>query len=400
MGFDNFAGATGRAISDVGKGFVEGAVEQPLNALIEVGEHVIRHKLGRVDLVQPTENSLATATGQMAGKVLDIFLLSKAVGAGYSHYGISETGIGSTMLRMGTTGMIYGTMLDPTGDKPGNFFYNRIANGLTEGATWAAIGGTTSALEGGKFVQPAQFRTLRGYVTLGAMSGVAGGIVHSETNSLLHTGQFASAREVAGDSLAYGVSGGMFGALNFGTMKFSQMLGKNKTDLPTKFTTDEGETKVTVARNASGKVAGVRELDTTFSPGTVGGSIANEMYVPKNDGAGWERRYGFPMRDAEPVRTVGQLTDGSVVVVGPTTTYPRLNQGWTNITLLEAGKGSVHATIGTAVGEDIATATGGKFINGELAAADGSTITRFNCGNAETLTVPQVLEKVRGVFGN
>ena len=241
----------GSEIADFGRGLFYGAVEGPYNGAAQLTNHLTSAHLPELHLVDETtlDRSVGGVLGKVTGVAVDVVAASIATGGiadavgGASGAGLS---VGAAALRAGAVGAAYSGVFQPTDSNSPNFLQDRLKNGAIGFGTFAAMGGTASALDGlGLFAVP-EARTLAGSMTYGALSGAAGGVVNSEATALLKDGKIApDLKTLATDTASYAAFGMALGAAGYQANKLTAQP-------PTRFTTDQNSAEVT--KDASGNI--------------------------------------------------------------------------------------------------------------------------------------------------
>ena len=103
----------------------------------------------------------------------------------------------------GTVGLVNGMVFTPT--KEGESGWNRIGRGITDGATFATLGGVAT-----KLAPMAEGTGFMGRMKMNAYSGAAAGAVNSEVDGLMH------GRQVGLGELALNTAGWTIGNVAFG----------------------------------------------------------------------------------------------------------------------------------------------------------------------------------------
>lgn len=196
-----------KEVEDFGRAFVDSALQQPANSANEIRDWAFNTHTPKLEIVEPpTDNTFGAQLGNLAGKSLHIFLLSKTFSLGT---GISSVGIAENTLRFGAAGFAHGAFFQSTKDQPGNFLINRAANGLVEGGTWAVIGGLTSTLT--KPVIP----LFKNGFAVNVTSGGAGGLANAELDAVINHRRLATGDEIKRGVLSYAEAGAITGGLNW-----------------------------------------------------------------------------------------------------------------------------------------------------------------------------------------
>ncbi len=204
-------------VADFGAAAFDSAIQRPINGLTQLGGKLIGHELPQLHLVDvPKAESSSQVFAQQAGAAVGMlvpFFGTRALvrGAAGSRLG---TGFGSMALEGGTTGFLMGSVLTPV-EKGEPFWQTRLANGLTDGGTFATLGVAAKGVSSVKALgitaeTPLLSRIGKGALA-GSVSGLPAGFAHAELHSLTRGKGFASGAEVAGDMTGFAVFGGLLG---------------------------------------------------------------------------------------------------------------------------------------------------------------------------------------------
>lgn len=218
-------------VADFGAAAFDSAIQRPINGLTQLGGKLIGHELPQLHLVDvPKAESSSQVFAQQAGAAVGMlvpFLGTRALvrGAAGSRLG---TGYGSMALEGGTTGFLMGSVLTPV-EKGEPFWQTRLANGLTDGGTFATLGVAAKGISSVKALgitaeTPLLGRIGKG-VLAGSVSGLPAGFAHAELHSLTRGKGFASGAEVAGDMAGFALFGGLLGGAGAARAQ-SQFLSK------------------------------------------------------------------------------------------------------------------------------------------------------------------------------
>jgi|AGTN01.2.fsa_nt_gi hypothetical protein len=196
-----------KEFADLKNAFVDSALQQPGNAVMEVYDWAMNTHTPKLEIVEPPkDNTLGAQLGNIAGQAVNIYLLSRVFSAGT---GIQSVGAAENALRFGTAGFAHGGLFQSTADQPGNFLLNRAANGLIEGATWSVIGGTASTLT--HLSKPMLNNGFVANVTAGGL----GGITNAEFDAAVNHRRLATGDELKRGVLTYAATGAITGGLNW-----------------------------------------------------------------------------------------------------------------------------------------------------------------------------------------
>lgn len=210
-------------ILDGAEGLFQGAVESPINGLVQVANHAVGVTLPELHLVdsQRLSHSAGGILGSIAGKALAFWALSSLSG------GLGAGGYLASSLRAGAIGAAYIGLLEPTDPNSKHFFRDRGINAAIGLATFAGMGATAAALDSTGLFAPPSVRSLAGSLVYGGMSGIASGTVHAEAESLLKKGEFARSADVLSDGLRYGLFGTIYGGLGYGYGRLTSISSRN-----------------------------------------------------------------------------------------------------------------------------------------------------------------------------
>lgn len=199
--------------TDFVRGFATSGIEKPVNAVLDIADHVTGSNLPKLDIVDDPTGGIASTLGSIAGTTADIALLSYGTGKAMNALGVPGAGLGYGTMRLGVTGAVYGSVFQPSASSE-HFWADRAKNGMIEGTTWATIGAVSGGLVGHGVFRPEGMRSLTGSILLGATSGAAGGVVHANAAAILREGRLATAGETFSEAGQFAVAGAVFGAIN------------------------------------------------------------------------------------------------------------------------------------------------------------------------------------------
>ncbi len=204
-------------VAEFGASVFDSAIQRPINGLTQLGGKLVGHELPQLNLVDvPKAESSSQVFAQQAGAAVGMlvpFLGTRALvkGAAGSRLG---TGYGSMAVEGGATGFLMGSVLTPVeGGQP--FWQTRLANGLTDGGTFAVLGvaakGVSSIKALGLTAETPLLSRIGKGALAGSVSGLPAGFAHAELHSLTHGHGLASGAEVAGDMAGFALFGGLLG---------------------------------------------------------------------------------------------------------------------------------------------------------------------------------------------
>lgn len=160
--------------------------------------------------------------GSAAGGLLPLLAVGKVVksqmaaGAMEAQGGLlsRRAAIGLTLKESAATGFLHDALLRPTAES-GNFWSDRLTNGVGGALTFSAMTATSLGLAGASesgFAKALVLgKTMRNPVVSGVISGVPGGAVSAEYESLVHHRRGATAKELGQSIYSMSLIGGGFG---------------------------------------------------------------------------------------------------------------------------------------------------------------------------------------------
>ncbi|MBA3994219.1 MAG: hypothetical protein C0469_11890 [Cyanobacteria bacterium DS2.3.42] len=206
-------------VAEFGAAVFDSAIQRPINGLTQLGGKLVGHELPQLHIVDvPKAESIGQVFAQQAGAAVGMlvpFLGTRALvrGAAGSRLG---TGYGSMALEGGTTGFLMGSVLTPV-ENGQPFWQTRLANGLTDGGTFAVLGvaakGASSVKALGITAETPLLSRIGKGALAGSVSGLPAGFAHAELHSLTRGNGFASGAEVAGDMAGFALFGGLLGGV-------------------------------------------------------------------------------------------------------------------------------------------------------------------------------------------
>jgi hypothetical protein len=212
-----------------------GAVEQPVNGVFQLVNHVTGTKLlPQIDLLKPEPAEFGSFNwhlqqiGGAAGMAVPFLLLHKGVSsvgervlpeAARAFFTENSTGqLMRPMLQAGATGAAFEGILHPVSDDEKNFGMARARNALVGGLTFSALTGTTTAL-GALGRSSAIEGTVAGDIlnnrfSAGFLSSIPAGLMNAELSSKLSGRGWASSNDLFQTAYGYGIVGGTMGLLH------------------------------------------------------------------------------------------------------------------------------------------------------------------------------------------
>jgi hypothetical protein len=213
--------------TDFGEGVFHGAVEAPVNGVVQIVNHVANTHLPELQLVneKDVDGTVAGKIGSFVGTAADMIGLTLATG------GLGGAGAVATGLRMAAVGAVYSGVLQPSADNSKNFFADRATSAAVGALTFGAMGAASVGLDAaGIFAAPAA-RSIVGSIGYGALTGAAGGVVNAEATATLKEGKaLPSLSEFFGDVASYTAFGGALGAASYGLQHLGNPLQHVKID--------------------------------------------------------------------------------------------------------------------------------------------------------------------------
>ncbi len=198
-------------INEFVSGVWQGSVTNKVNGVTQLfGADVKVPEVKRSGAAQ-----VAHTAGEVTGDLIDFVIMTKFAGKAFAKFApeIAATGkvgeyvalnpVGRNMAVGGTVGLVNGMVFTPT--KEGESGWNRIGRGITDGATFATLGGVAT-----KLAPMAEGTGFMGRMKMNAYSGAAAGAVNSEVDGLMH------GRQVGLGELALNTAGWTIGNVAFG----------------------------------------------------------------------------------------------------------------------------------------------------------------------------------------
>ena len=242
-------------VVDFVQAFGHTMIESPVNGLTQVVNHAAGTHLPEMNLIgRPEHNSIGTAAGNIAGAAVDYYVLSRVGNAALGNLG--GNGIAGSALRSGLIGGVYAGLLTPSDASSSTFFKDRLQNSAIGATTFAAMSGASGLLNQSRMFAVPEIRSLAGSMTVGGLSGVAGGSAHAESTALCKDGSLLpSTQQLLSDSVSYAAFGAAFGAMDYGYYKYVSPPRVSEINATTQVKGNrEFEAKVKVTQNAQGEV--------------------------------------------------------------------------------------------------------------------------------------------------
>jgi hypothetical protein len=197
-------------VKDLSEGLFHGAVENPVNGVVQLTNHLAGAHLPEIHLTNEQDDDTgAGKVGSLIGSTTDMVALSLATGGLGSGAGIALDG-----LRMAAVGSVVGGVLTPTDANSQTFFSDRIKNAAVSSIAFGAMGAAGSAIEAVASTEATvAARTLMANTGLGAGSGAAGGAAYAEANAVINQKRILpSAADFQTDVISYAAFGAAMGA--------------------------------------------------------------------------------------------------------------------------------------------------------------------------------------------
>lgn len=198
-------------INEFVSGVWQGSVTNKVNGVTQLlGADVKVPEVKRSGAAQ-----VAHTAGEVTGDLIDFVIMTKFAGKAIAKFApeIAASGkvgeyvamnpVGRNMAVGGTVGLVNGMVFTPT--KEGESGWNRIGRGITDGATFATLGGVAT-----KLAPMAEGTGFMGRMKMNAYSGAAAGVVNSEVDGLMH------GRQVGLGEMALNTAGWTIGNVAFG----------------------------------------------------------------------------------------------------------------------------------------------------------------------------------------
>lgn len=200
-------------VGDFFQGLFHQAVESPVNGVTQIVNRVTGVGLPQMEIAGPLDHgSVGGAAGSIAGAAVAYFAFSKAASPLLANVG--GAGARGAILRAGLTGAIYGSVFTQSDANSESFFGDRLSNGLVSGLTFAAMGAASHRLDQTGLFKVPEIRSFGGSVTMGALSGAAGGVAHAEATAIFKKGQLLpSISELASDAASFAAFGAATSAM-------------------------------------------------------------------------------------------------------------------------------------------------------------------------------------------
>lgn len=214
---------------DLGKSFVQSAIISP--AWNGVGQLVSGGYLPQVSIVNE-ENAKKSSTdawaqkiGSGAGMALDLFamsLVAKRISPKTAEAGAESLTLSQRTIKRATDGFklgaTYGAAFVPS-QPDDNIIWGRAKNSLSNGVTFAFMGGLSEAAGGvsilGKVKAGSPLHSVKEIAVTGAV-GLPSGVFGAQVDSLINRHSFAGWKEMKEQATDYGVMGTVFASLSHG----------------------------------------------------------------------------------------------------------------------------------------------------------------------------------------
>lgn len=197
---------------DLGRGFYQGMIGKPVDG--------VRQLAGAEVGKEEAPKSLAGKAGYIGGQIVDFAALAVlSRGALKPILGKAIESTGGTAASMFLAGTVDGAIF--TASEPGDdIVRSRLQQGLTNGTTFAIMGGAAKAMESRTILAGSSFadKTLKS-----AAAGALGGIAHANVDSLLKTGELAGVKETAASAGQYALFGAGLHAFGAGVKKVAEL---------------------------------------------------------------------------------------------------------------------------------------------------------------------------------
>lgn len=210
-----------------GHAALHSAIQAPITGLTELVDHTFDSNLSAHTKILSTPSradsvaeAIAQQVGSLVGTIAPLLLVHKGVrGVGNRCFGSIESSLPPARRLLGeaaATGAVFEGVFRPDEKSDTNTFaQHRFANAINGAATFTVLTGGALALK--------HLSTLDKVKSFGALSTIIGsdvgsmsltglpaGFVHSELNSLLKTGTFASGQDVVSSMAGFAALGGAF----------------------------------------------------------------------------------------------------------------------------------------------------------------------------------------------
>jgi hypothetical protein len=280
-------------VKDLSEGLFHGAVENPVNGVVQLTNHLAGAHLPEMHLTNEQDDDTgAGRVGSFIGSTADMVALSLATGGLGSGAGIAVDG-----LRMAAVGAVVGGVLTPTDANSQTFFSDRIKNAAVTGIAFGAMGAAGSAIEAVASTEATvAARTLVANIGLNAVPGAAGGAAYAEANAVINQKRILpSAADFQTDVISYAALGAVMGA---GATVIARPLMPERlgsTDDPTK--------QLKLFTDRTGSAVRIERLG---------------YWATKGAGGEWNSKVALVDWDsvsAPPIHSVAREADGTVTIV-------------------------------------------------------------------------------------
>ncbi|MBX9693015.1 MAG: hypothetical protein K2Z81_11570 [Cyanobacteria bacterium] len=190
---------------DFCNGVVHSGLERPLYGAAQVADKMFGLELPKLDVFEPERHSMGATVGNIVGSAIPYTALVLIM-RNNPRLALNRS---TPTIVMAATGAAFEGILQPTDPNSKTFVIDRLKNATTGALTFGTMGyvaaelGTFRALSG----NPAHALSFLGSTARSTMAGSIAGVVHAESNALLHEGRLATYLEIEMDALKYAVIG-------------------------------------------------------------------------------------------------------------------------------------------------------------------------------------------------
>jgi len=218
--------APGNPIEEFGRAFAYGAIQNPINGIVDAVDHVAGTKLlPKVQLIEaPVPEKPfsigwhAEQLGNAAGMLVPFLAIRKGLGAsGLNVFSAENASTRMLLAQSATTGFLMDSMLrpgDPT-SQGASYWLGRAGAGVVGAATFAAFTGVGVGLKGlaANYEGTLGSSLLKNNIVAGALAGLPIGLASTEIQSRIDTGHDASLQQLGEGAYAMTLVGGALGGL-------------------------------------------------------------------------------------------------------------------------------------------------------------------------------------------